>query len=184
MIRNLDSPEQRINTDRETPESETLRKLKGNKDGSLGAFGKMLDTFISDSWLFPDKIQWAQWLKKEYMKKAKTIMEDPTLNIAWQNNALQKLFGTFKENKEFFPTPTEQVQSAKSGEMQYEGSKDDFYEKFLKALAERDEERWNKSREREQASKTQWDREQRSSIESVQASIAPRTTSEALWPPA
>ena len=184
MIRNLDSPEQRINTDRETPESETLRKLKGNKDGSLGAFGKMLDTFISDSWLFPDKIQWARWLKKEYMEKAKSITEDPTLNSAWQNNALQKLFGTFMENKEFFPTSTEQVEPTQSTQMQYEVSKDDFYEKFLKALAEKDKERWNKSREREQASIIAWNEEQRSSIESVQASIAPKTTREALWPPA
>ncbi len=40
----------------ETPESKTLKEIEKRKDGSmLNAFGKMMDTFISESKLSPDK---------------------------------------------------------------------------------------------------------------------------------
>ena len=106
----------------------------------LNAFGKMLDSFIVESWLTQEKSKWAEGLKKQYIANASAILNDPTLNATWKDSALQKLFGTFKENKEFFPTPTEQLQSWESAQMKYEKSKDDFYEKFLKVLAEQDSE--------------------------------------------
>ena len=141
----IDSLEKNDISPVDTPESKTLRELEKRKDGSmLNAFGKILDGFIVESWLTPEKSKWAEGLKRQYMGNASAILNDPTLNAAWKDSALQKLFGTFKENKEFFPTPTEQLQSWESAQMKYEKSKDDFYEKFLKSLERVDAEREQK----------------------------------------
>ncbi len=154
----MESPERRINADLDTPESKTLKAIEQRKDSSLDGFGKMLDSFIVEAWLTPDKSKWAEWLKKEYTGKARSIMEDPTLNVAWKDSALQRLFGTFKENKEFFPTPTEQVQWDQSTQMKYEQGKDDFYEKFHKALALQDAERTMKDEARSKKIAIAWDK--------------------------
>lgn len=141
MVTRIDSPETRAISDTENPESKTLRAIERRKDGStLNAFWKMLDNFMLESGVAPDKVKWAESLKKSYISQASWILNDASLNEAWKNEALQKLFGSFKENKEFFPTPTEQLQSSESAQMKYEKSKDDFYEKFLKVLAEQDSE--------------------------------------------
>ena len=101
----LDSPENRLYPNIDNPETKTLREFEKRKDWStLNAFGKILDSFIIESWLTPDKSKWAESLKKNYIAQASWILNDATLNEVWKNTALQKLFGTFKENKEFFPT--------------------------------------------------------------------------------
>ena len=126
----------------ETPESKTLKEIEKRKDGSmLNAFGKMMDTFISESKLSPDKLKWAEELKWGMIRQASGVLNDDTLNAEWKSAALQKLFGTFKENKEFFPTPAEiSTQAQDTAKAEWE-KKQNFYEKLMKSLDQVDAER-------------------------------------------
>lgn len=126
----------------ETPESKTLKEIEKRKDGSmLNAFGKMMDTFISESKLSPDKARWAEWLKRDTIVQASGILNNDSLNPAWKSAALEKLFGTFKENKEFFTTPADSLtQSQNTAKSEWE-KKQDFYEKLMKSLGQVDAER-------------------------------------------
>lgn len=97
------------------------------RNGSiLNGFGKMLNNFIEGKNLNEDTRKKTEQWKKEALASAANVLNDDTLNASGKRARLEKLFGTFKENTEYFPQNQDNTQQQKSDK---EKSED-----FLKSL--------------------------------------------------
>lgn len=130
----IENFEQRPEWESKKVEGRVLVALKESQKNSLGAFGKMLDGFIFSAKISPDNKKKTETFRQETLAQAEAIMNDSTRNEAWKSSDLQKLFGTFKENKEFFPTPAESVAQTNQDLKTEQQKRIDFHTEFLQAL--------------------------------------------------
>ena len=106
-----------------------LESLDKKADGTLlNAFGTMLSQKIDQSNGTPEQKKKAEAGKKDALRQASNILNDSSLNTEGRMSALHKLFGTFEENKEFFPTNQTDTQAQQTEQER----RQDFFDTLTK----------------------------------------------------